>query len=44
MAHRTVKAVSWTVCHCNSSHGHLVTSEHCTKLWVGHTKLCRRGG
>jgi len=29
-----------------SSHGHLVTSQHCTKLRVGHVKLqvCRLGG
>ena len=26
-----------------SSHGHHVTSKHCTKLWVSHAKLCRRG-
>ena len=27
----------------NSSHGHLVTSEHCTKLWMVHAKLCGQG-
>ena len=27
-----------------SSHSLLITSEHCTKLRVGHAKLCRWGG